>query len=106
MFRYDIQTQRLLILQSGIEYTFIDFSKSEGETYLQIQPDNSFLTVLATEGSVEILGDTVLTKGFYRETNQIYGYYNFAENYGLINQDEERILLYTLQHDYNIIEYV
>ena len=106
LIRYDEQTQRIIILKEGIEYTFVDFSKMEGETYQQIQPDNSFLQVEATVSNIVVFNDTILTKGFYRETNQIYGYYNFAENIGLVDQDEERILLYTNQHDYDIIEYV
>lgn len=104
LIRYDLQTQRLLIYSSGTENTFIDFSKISGETYLQIQPDGSFISVTANEESMVIFGDTIPTKGFTRTTGNVWGHYSFAENLGWVIQNEESNTLFTNFNDYSVLE--
>lgn len=104
--RYDFESQRLIILHNGQEYTFVDFSKVAGESYLQIQPNGSLIQVSATSGVSVAMGDTIPVKGFYRTANNVDGLYNFAQNIGLVNQEETNFSFSTPGIDLDIIEYI
>lgn len=106
LIRFDLQSQRLLLLHLGVEYTFVDFSKSTGETYFQIQPDGSFSKVSATSGYSVVIGDTLTNKGFYNSGIRKYGYYNFVKDIGLVNQNEEWIWWHIPAIDFFTIEYL
>lgn len=102
--RYDLDTQRLYVLLSGVEQIYIDFLKSSGEIYSQIQPNGTFNDVRVINGNAVVLGDSIPTKGFYRSLGFILGDYNFSENLGQVNQDEGASILYQYVHNYKLIE--
>ena len=98
LFRYAKETQILSALYQNQEYTFMDFSKTAGETFQQIQSDGSFRNTTVVSKNIYILGDTIAAKGYYNIL--IYGgppnpyvfvyiWRYFAPEIGWILQDEE-----------------
>ena len=105
LIKYDTLSQRIIISKGGIDYTFLDFSKSIGEVYQQIQPNGSFNDIKNISGSIVVLSDTLITRGFLRNTPMISGTYNFAENIGFVSQDEINRVNYGSYEDIFLIEY-
>ena len=101
--RFDKLTQRLILLNSNLEYTFMDFSKSAGESFAQLQPDGSFLTAIVIEDTLLILNDSVIVKGFSISSRNPTGKYYFSPNIGWISQDETQNFWY--EKDLQLIEY-
>jgi hypothetical protein len=104
-FRFDEESQKIYALISNIEYTFMDFSKSSGESFQQIQPDGSLYPVNVITSNYPVLYDTLLVKGFYKSKGGINGWYYFAPDIGLVFQDEQVVSQFTSEIDLSIIEY-
>ena len=104
-FRFDEESQRIYALIFNVEYTFMDFSKSGGESFQQIQPDGSLYPVNVITSNYPVLYDTLLVKGFYKSKNGVNGWYYFATDIGLVFQDEQVVSQFTSEIDLYIIEY-
>jgi hypothetical protein len=105
IFRFDEESQKIYAMVSNIEYTFMDFSKSSGESFQQIQPDGSLYPVNVITSNYPVLYDTLLVKGFYKSKDGINGWYYFAPDIGLVFQDEEVVSQFISEVDLYIIEY-
>jgi hypothetical protein len=73
--RYDIISQRLLVLFDNVEYTFMDFSKNPGEAFQQIQNNGTFSSAVVVIDTLTLMNDTIYCKGFKRNTNLSYCFF-------------------------------
>jgi hypothetical protein len=98
VFRFDVETQKIMTLYQDLEYTFMDFSRYSGETFQQIQSDGKFKNTTVVSKNIYILGDTLVAKGYYNTLVfggppnpyvTVYIWRYFAPGIGWILQDEE-----------------
>jgi hypothetical protein len=79
LFRYDLQMQILYAKISGVEGIIINFTSPNNFSYLQISPDGSFRNAVVEEDTLELLGASIIARGFNVGGEKLF----FIENVGI-----------------------
>jgi hypothetical protein len=84
LIRYDNEAGQIKTYLNSHEYTYMDFSLSNGEEFDQIQPNGTFRTMQVTSANLNLFNQSIVTKGFTFDFGAIDGLILFAEDIGCV----------------------